>query len=461
MRVETALEGGSDRGTKKNHRRVILLSVALFCTLVIMSSALVLLFLPASSSDCDTHLSAEAQRSSEQSSSSIDLGNSSQTVTPITAGFTLAPTPTPIPSFAPTLSVQPSLSPTSDASKLNPTYSDSPSDVPSQQPTLINATFTPGNLTITENNLILSQGLQSRVLAESGKRVLYVSGNTSTAAFHVLPDFGSTFSDPGNPDGWIYVSNSEVKDFDEFPQKGGVGALTFDSDGNVVDYHMILEGTKANCGGGSTPWGAWISCEEHGSGVNWQVDPTGQREPKIITLGSDDGGGAFESFASHGSRYFVTEDAEAGPLRRFSPNAPTNTSNGTDPWGILLGPGNTEYLMLYPDNSTSAGFYVWTTDKDLAKENSRTWYRHSEGIDIVGDTLFFVSKVQKEMFILDLVSNTYTVETTVHGLFDGSPDQVISIVGDDELLFFTEEGGSNAGGKHTVLRVRIVITIVR
>ena len=247
------------------------------------------------------------------------------------------------------------------------------------------------------------------------------------------------------------MSNSEVKDFDEFPQKGGVGAFTFDVDGNIVDYRMILEGTKANCGGGRTPWGAWISCEEHDSGVIWQVDPTGEREAQIITLGSSDGGGAFESFASHGSHYFVTEDAEAGPLRRFTPSTTSGNSSSvaeTDPWSILLSSGVTVYLMLHPSSSTtSGGAYNWTEDKDLAKNNSRRWYQNSEGIDVVGDKLFFVSKTQKEMFTLDLSSDMYTVESTVHGLFDGSPDQVVDIVGDDGLLYFTEEGGVDAGGK--------------
>ena len=432
-----------------NARRIIALSVTLCLAFTVMVTTLALLW-SSSQNVTASEVKKDLEIPQTQPTSSTKKRNETPQIPP--------------PSFPPSVSTIPTyISAVTDSafpsSIPSLEYSDFPSffpslgisNIPSSLPTLINATFAPGFLTIAENNLLLSQGLQSRILAKSGKRVTYASGKTSDAPFHVLPDFGATFADPRNPGGWIYVSNSEVKDFDEFPQKGGVGAFTFDVDGNIVDYRMILEGTKANCGGGRTPWGAWISCEEHDSGVIWQVDPTGEREAQIITLGSSDGGGAFESFASHGSHYFVTEDAEAGPLRRFTPSTTSGNSSSvaeTDPWSILLSSGVTVYLMLHPSSSTaSGGAYNWTEDKDLAKNNSRRWYQNSEGIDVVGDKLFFVSKTQKEMFTLDLSSDMYTVESTVHGLFDGSPDQVVDIVGDDGLLYFTEEGGVDAGGK--------------
>lgn len=40
----------------------------------------------------------------------------------------------------------------------------------------------------------------------------------------------------------------------------------------------------------------WISCEERIGGNIWEVDPTGQKEPKQITMG-DEYPGKFESFA--------------------------------------------------------------------------------------------------------------------------------------------------------------------
>ena len=130
------------------------------------------------------------------------------------------------------------------------------------------------------------------------------------------------------------MSNSEIR---KNRSRGGVGAITFDKDGSVVDYRMVLDGTKSNCGGGRTPWGAWISCEEVNRGQLYQVDPAGQIHPNgPITLGSD--GSFFESFAYDVRNplvphFFVTEDRRNGALQRFAPSDP----DWSNPLNILYG----------------------------------------------------------------------------------------------------------------------------
>jgi secreted PhoX family phosphatase len=110
-----------------------------------------------------------------------------------------------------------------------------------------------------------------------------------------------------NPDGWVYVSNSETTD-----GKGGVGRIKFDMHGNVLDYKMLLTGTSYNCGGGKTPWNTWVSCEEVlDIGQLYQVDPTGNRPPELMPMASE--GGMWESFAYDDRdqdvpRFFVSED---------------------------------------------------------------------------------------------------------------------------------------------------------
>jgi len=277
--------------------------------------------------------------------------------------------------------------------------------------------------------------------------------STSTIPFHQRPDFGATFPSPDG--GWIYVSNSEMPKSGE----GGVGAITFDSVGNIVDYQMVLTGTIMNCGGGKTPWNTWISCEEimlngTGGGKIYQVDPTGTREAEITSVGL--GGGRFESFTydvrdPDFPHFYASEDRKKGALRRFTPHR-TNWDN--DPWEMLHGTGDIEFLMLYPIDQNS-GYFAWTYDQNAAKLNARENYPECEGIEVNNGLLYMVAKKLKILFIIDLDSGFYQTHTTSHGAFDGSPDQVATIlkhstsqqktVSDSSMLYFTEEGGSRPG----------------
>lgn len=111
----------------------------------------------------------------------------------------------------------------------------------------------------------LPSGFTVRIVARSGEAVL-PGGHT----WHVWPDGGATFAT--HDGGWIYVSNSEL------PLAGGVGALRFDTDGELIDAYPILEGTNINCAGGPTPWGTWLSCEEIAEGRVFETDPWGEAE---------------------------------------------------------------------------------------------------------------------------------------------------------------------------------------
>lgn len=85
---------------------------------------------------------------------------------------------------------------------------------------------------VNENGLLLSEGLTSRLLAKTGSRLSYDTGGASSIPCHDQPDAGETFADyrTENFGGWIYVSNSEVRD----NNRGGVGAFTFDKGGRLI-----------------------------------------------------------------------------------------------------------------------------------------------------------------------------------------------------------------------------------
>uniref|UniRef100_A0A7S4I397 SMP-30/Gluconolactonase/LRE-like region domain-containing protein n=1 Tax=Odontella aurita TaxID=265563 RepID=A0A7S4I397_9STRA len=316
-------------------------------------------------------------------------------------------------------------------------------------------TYRPGDLTVQMEELLLSTGLKARTIARSETFVPYANGNKSSNRFHLLPDFGGTFLIPDSlatkktKGGWVYVSNSEIRAKDGNPEGlGGVGAITFNSAGDVVEYKMVLTGTTANCGGGKTSWNTWITCEENGkSGQCHEVDPYGKVKGRVTVLGGN--GGNFESFAyddreKSKPRFFVTHDKSNGELRRFTPN-----NAGVKPNNRLLHESGTmEYLVLTPDKKDKTiGKYSWTTSIATGKTSAFAHFKNVEGIDVSGSRLYFVSKAQMEMFTLDLDHDTYSKSSTVRGKFDGQPDQVSSIVSSarGEILYFTEDTKKQAG----------------
>ena len=83
------------------------------------------------------------------------------------------------------------------------------------------------------NKLMLMEGFTSRIVAKSGEKPF--SG--SSYKWHFNPDGGATF--PTEDGGWIYVSNSEVGD-----KGGGVGAIEFDKNANIINAYSICSKTK-------------------------------------------------------------------------------------------------------------------------------------------------------------------------------------------------------------------------
>lgn len=183
-----------------------------------------------------------------------------------------------------------------------------------------------------ESGVRLPEGFRARVVARAGQTPVPGGGY----AWHVLPDGGATFATEDG--GWIYVSNSEML------LVGGVGALRFDRDGEIVDAYSILQKTTGNCAGGKMPWGVWLSCEEFANGRVHECDPLGE-EPAIVrpALGVfKHEAAAYEPEQHH---VYLTEDEKDGRFYRYLPEAMTRAG-----YADLSG-GRLQAAQVEPDGS--------------------------------------------------------------------------------------------------------------
>jgi len=297
--------------------------------------------------------------------------------------------------------------------------------------------FLLGTLVVGSYGLAVSQGLDVELVASSGQLVTFTSPEAtrsrSKIPFHLEPDGAAVFAlDSG---GSRYVSNSEIR---TPVGTGGVYGLEFDNEGFTKDYKVLLTNTTRNCNGGVTAWGTWVSCEEFRNGQCWQVDPEGRRPSQMTALGGDDGG-LFEAFASDTRNltrpsFFVTEDAEDGAVRRFRPGDDVEIG-----WDMISKRGEIDFLEFLPNTNR----FRWTASLEDGKRSASSFFPNVEGIAHQDGRLLFVSKKQKELFILDLDNGTYAVESTQTGQLEAGPDQLL--ISSDGVVYFSEDGGSNPG----------------
>jgi secreted PhoX family phosphatase len=115
--------------------------------------------------------------------------------------------------------------------------------------------------------LDLPLGFQYRILSKTGDTM------SDGTVVPVNPDGMATFSGPEGTT--IIIRNHEVnlnqnpgviaptdKKYDPLTG-GGTTTLVLDRHNNLIKQYVSLAGTSRNCAGGATPWGSWISCEEH------------------------------------------------------------------------------------------------------------------------------------------------------------------------------------------------------
>jgi uncharacterized protein len=249
------------------------------------------------------------------------------------------------------------------------------------------------------NGIALPPGFSSREVARGGS---LVQGSTPPYTWHQATDGQATFATlgtGGGPDGgWILVANSEMP----APAAGGVSAVEFGPDGGVERAYRILTGTAANCAGGPTPWGTWLSCEEHDQGQVWECDPTTLAPVVRPALGTF----THEAVCVDpvGRRLYLTEDKGDGCWYRFTPDSYPDLSAGTlEVAKVAPGPEGTVTWQRVPNPNGGAANPTRNQVAGAAR------FRGGEGTWYDDGKVYFTTKGDDRMWVFDIAASSLEI----------------------------------------------------
>jgi hypothetical protein len=244
-----------------------------------------------------------------------------------------------------------------------------------------------------ENGIVLPEGFTSRIIGTAGEPVA-----GTDHLWHAYPDGAATF--PDGEGGWYYTCNSEVFSF-MAANSGGVSAVHFGSDGEILGAYPILSGSQSNCAGGPTPWGTWLSCEEEfdETGRVWECDPTGEQAAVVHEAM---GRWAHEAAAVDpvGEQIYMTQDHPEGLLYRFTPDTYPDLSAG-----LLEAATVTGSDVTWTEVPDPLGSSVPTREQIPGA----TRFNGGEGIWYHDGFVYFTSKGDNSVHAIDLLDQAYSL----------------------------------------------------
>ena len=301
-----------------------------------------------------------------------------------------------------------------------------------------------------ENGVQLPAGFSSRVIAEFGQPPI---ADQPEFVWHSDPDGGGMFRTEDG--GWIYLSNCEARDATTLfgfmpeipvlselttretvealgtvvgpisgllqldgtlplvlPLAGGVSALRFDKDGNLVDAYPVQRNTTTNCSGGATPWGTWINGEEIADGYMFECSPLrdggeprrldrfGRKAHEMVAI--DEAGRAIyhTEDISGSDRFYRTvfseeawpangrPDMDQGKLQVLAVDA------GVD--AARLGPTPIRWVDAIDDGTPQAQVY----------QDETTVFAGNEGVWFLNGFVFFSTKGDDNIWAIDTLGGT-------------------------------------------------------